>query len=47
MESERFLMFQAQKEIVKFDIEVNNIDLFVYKHKRNREDFNRDMIWID
>ena len=47
MESERFLMFQAQKEIVKFDIEVNNIDLFVYKHKRNREDFNRDMMWID
>ena len=47
MESERFLIFQAQKEITKFDIEINNIDLFVYKHKRKREVFNRDMIWVD
>ena len=47
MESERFLMFQAQKEIVKFDVEINNIDLFVYRHKRKREDFNSDMTWVD
>jgi hypothetical protein len=47
MESQRFLIFRAQKEIVKFDIEINNIDLFVYKHKRKREDFNNDMMWVD
>jgi hypothetical protein len=47
MESERFLIFQAQKEIVKFDIEINNIDLFVYKHKRKGDDFNKDMVWVD
>lgn len=46
MESERFLVFQAQKEIVKFNIEINNIDLFIYKHKRKREDFNNDMTWV-
>jgi hypothetical protein len=47
MESERFLIFQAQKEIIKFDVEINNIDLFVYKYKKKSDDFNRDMMWID
>lgn len=47
MESERFLIFQAQKEIVKFDLEINNVDLFVYKYRIKKEDFNRDMMWID
>lgn len=47
MESDRFLVFQAQKEIVKFGIDIDNIDLFVYKHKKKREDFNTDMTWVD
>jgi len=47
MDSDKFLILQAQKEITKFDLEINNIDLFVHKHKRNREDFNNEMAWID
>jgi hypothetical protein len=47
VEQERFLIFQAQKEIVKFDIEINNVDLFIYKYRRKKEDSNVDMMWID
>lgn len=47
MDSGRTLIFQTQKEITKFDIEINNIDLFVRKHKRRREDFNSEMTWLD
>lgn len=47
MDSDRHLIFQAQKEIAKFDIEINNIDLFVNKHKRRREDYDNEMKWID
>jgi hypothetical protein len=47
MDSDRFLIFQAQKEITKFGIEINNIDLFVYKHKRRKEDLSNEMTWVD
>ena len=47
MDSDKFLIFQTQKEITKFDIEIDNIDLFVYKHKRRREDFDNEMTWVD
>lgn len=47
MNSDRRLIFQAQKEIVKFDIEINDIDLFSYKQKRRKEDFSNEMSWID
>lgn len=47
IDSDRFLILQAQKEITKFDIEINNIDLFVYRQRRKREDFNTGMSWID
>ena len=46
LDSDKFLIFRTQKEITKFDIEINNIDLFTYKHKTRREDSN-EMIWID
>lgn len=47
VDSDRFLIFRAQKEITKFDIEINDIDLFVYRQRRRREDFNTEMNWID
>lgn len=47
MDSERFLMFQTQKEILKFDIDISNIDLFVYRQRRKRESFNSEMTWLD
>lgn len=47
MDSERFLIFQTQKEIIKFDIDISNIDLFVFKNKRKREDFDNHMTWVD
>lgn len=47
VDSDRFLIFQTQKEITKFHIDIDNIDLFVYKHKRRREDFNNEMTWVD
>lgn len=47
VDSDRFLIFRAQKEIAKFDIEINNIDLFFYKHKRRKEDFSKEMMWLD
>lgn len=47
MDSDKFIVLQAQKEIIKFDIEINNIDLFIYRHRRRKEDFNKDMIWVD
>ena len=47
MDSDRRLIFQTQKEIKKFNIEINDIDLFFYKHKRRKEDFSSEMKWID
>jgi len=47
MDSDRFLIFQTQKEIIRFHIDIDNIDLFVYKHKRRREDLNNEMMWVD
>ena len=47
VDSDRFLIFQTQKEITKFDIEISNIDLFVHRHKRRREDFSNEMKWVD
>lgn len=47
VDSDRFLIFQTQKEIIKFYIDIDNIDLFVYKHKRRKEDFNNEMTWVD
>ncbi len=47
MNSDKFLILQAQKEITKLDIEINNIDLFVHRHRRRKEDLDIDMSWID
>jgi len=47
MDSDKFLIFQAQKEITNFHVDIDNIDLFIYKHKRRREEFNNEMTWID
>lgn len=47
MDCDKFLIFQAQKEITNFNIDIDNIDLFVYTHKRRREEFNNEMTWID
>ena len=47
IDSERFLIFQTQKEILKFDVDISNIDLFVYKQRRKRESFSSEMTWLD
>ena len=47
IDSDKFLVFQTQKEITKLDIEIRNIDLFVYKHRRRKDDFSKEMIWIE
>ncbi len=44
LEQDKYLMFQAQKDIGKFDIEIDNIDLFKYK---NRERKYERMMWLD
>ena len=41
----KYLMFQAQKEIGRFDIDVCNIDLFMHKKKVERK-YER-MMWLD
>ncbi len=47
MDSDRFLIFQTQKEIVKFDISIDNIDLFVHRNKDKKKYLGKEMIWID
>jgi hypothetical protein len=47
MDSERVLIFKAQKEITRFDINIDDIDLFTNRHKEEKECFNREMTWID
>lgn len=45
LDSEKYLMFQAQKEIKNFDIDITNIDLF---RRKNRVEIREDrMTWID
>jgi hypothetical protein len=41
-----YVMFQAQKNIEKFDIEIYNIDLFKKKNKKV-ESRNQKMIWLE
>lgn len=45
IEQDKYLMFQSQKEIGKFDIEINNIDLFKRKNKIERK--NERMMWLN
>lgn len=45
LEQDKYLMFQTQKEIGKFDIEINNVDLFKRKNKTERK--NERMMWLD
>ncbi len=47
IDPERFLIFQTQKEITKFDINIDNIDLFVNRYKDRKEYFTKEMTWID
>lgn len=45
LDPDKYLMFQAQKEIGIFDIDIVNIDLFKYKRKVERKDDR--MTWLD
>lgn len=45
LDSDKYLIFQAQKEIHKFDIDICDIDLFEYKRKIKRNDDR--MMWLD
>lgn len=45
LEQDKYLMFQAQKDIGKFDIDIDNIDLFKHKNKVERK--HERMIWLD
>jgi len=45
LDPEKYLMFQAQKEIGRFDIDIRNIDLF---KRKNKIEMGEDrMVWID
>ncbi len=44
---DRFLIFQTQKEISKFDINIDNIDLFVNRYKDKKRYVPREMMWIE
>lgn len=45
LDSEKYLIFQGQKEIGKFDIYVRNIDLF--RHKNKVDILDNRMMWLD
>lgn len=45
LDSNRYILFQAQKNIGRFDIDIRNIDLFKHKNKANIK--NDKMTWID
>lgn len=45
LDPDKYLMFQAQKEIGTFDIDIINVDLFKYKKKVERKDDR--MMWLD
>ena len=45
LDPDKYLMFQVQKEICKFDIDIYNVDLFRHKTKVERE-YDR-MLWLE
>ena len=45
LDSEKYLMFQTQKEIGSFDIDIINVDLFRRGHKIEKRDDR--MMWLD
>lgn len=45
LDPDKYLMFQAQKEIGTFDIDIINVDLF--KHKRKIERKDDRMMWLE
>lgn len=45
LDEDKYLMFQALKEIGKFDIEIDSVDLFIYKPRKERKIQN--MMWLD
>jgi len=45
LDSNKYIIFQSQKNIGKFDIDIRNVDLFRKKNKRDMETDN--MMWID
>lgn len=45
LDSDKCLMFQTQKEISKFDIDIYNVDLFEYKIKVEKKDDR--MVWLE
>lgn len=45
LDPDKYLMFQTQKEIGKFDIDIINVDLF--KHKRRVERKHDRMMWLE
>ena len=45
LDPDKYLMFQAQKEIGTFDIDIINVDLFKHKKKVERK-YDR-MMWLD
>jgi len=45
LDSEKYLIFQTQKEIGNFDIDIINVDLFRRKNKVERREDR--MMWID
>ena len=44
LDPDKYLMFQAQKDIGKFDIDIHNVDLF--RHKKIKRNCDR-MMWLD
>lgn len=45
LDPDKYLIFQAQKEIHKFDINIYNVDLFEYK--RNVKSKDDRMMWLE
>lgn len=45
LEQDKYLMFQTQKDIGKFDIEICNVDLFRRKNKIEKR--HQRMMWLD
>lgn len=45
LDSDKYLMFQAQKEIGAFDVDITNVDLFKYKRKVERK--GDRMMWLE
>lgn len=45
LNSEKYLIFQTQKELGKFDIDITNVDLF--RRKNKIENKTRRMMWLD